>query len=116
MKILLLSQIIYILILASASFRQNGVKWDLNLLKTGWDRRRLKDFSCMQYITKIRKNSILDDIKMDILCEHIIEELRQEETNAQIEKKREKEESIYRTYLASRVKSSLLRDFLTMRY
>ena len=52
-------------------------------------------------------------------CERIlteIQEIRQAKEVKQREKEREKEDKIYRTHLAPRIKGSFVNDFLTMRY
>jgi hypothetical protein len=45
-----------------------------------------------------------------------IEALRKWEQGNRVRFEREREAAIYRKYLASRIKSSMVRDFLTLRY
>ena len=118
MKILLLTQTICMLIFVSASSRKNNIrhfKWDLNLLRSGLHRMGLNDYFCSQYIAYMKKISLKLE-EMDIRCSQHIKEHRAKEMTSKIEKDNEKERGVFRNHLAPRVKSSILRDFLTMRY
>ena len=59
------------------------------------------------------KSQMSQKDKMEDFCEKILLKKRLVE---EAKLKKEKEDKIYRTHLASRVKSSFVNDFLTMRY
>ena len=48
--------------------------------------------------------------------DEMIEFLKEEDKQRKLRVKEEKERRIYKHYLANRIKSSIVRDFLTMRY
>ena len=54
--------------------------------------------------------------KFEDICERVLEENRLAEETKQKEIKEELRKKIYRTRLASKVKSSIVTDFLTMRF
>ena len=51
-----------------------------------------------------------------VTIDEMIELLKEEDKQRKLRIKEEKERNIYKHYLANRVRSSIVRDFLTMKY
>ena len=64
----------------------------------------------MNYGTKSNIVSFYEHVR------YLKELLKEEEYKKQARLKQDKEEQVYRKYLASRIQSSIARDFLTMRF
>ena len=93
---------------------------------------RINQFNSVQALSQtcnyLLAKQPLEDIKCDrkyhknemkficTYCQIQIEQLRQEKKRQQLEMIEEQRNQIYRTHLANRVKSSILKDILTIRY
>ena len=62
------------------------------------------------------KNRFTFGQSRQVSIDEFIESLKLEDRQRKLRDKEEKERRIYKHYLANRIKSSIVRDFLTMRY
>ena len=92
--------------------------WNLMLALTHTCDNLLEKFSLEEIKCGQKSNEgINNGIKFICLnCQEQLEHLQQEKTNQQLNMIEEQRNQIYRNHLANRVKSSILRDFLAMRY
>jgi hypothetical protein len=83
-----------------------------------WFEKSLKDSDIS--LKAEEKKNLLRQLKLVINLRRAMAKKYREEMSRKMERlqqeKREKEQSIYRKYLLSRIKSSVLKDFDTLRY
>ena len=100
----------------SISFRIN--QWNVLLTLIHTCDNLLEKFSLEEIKCGQKSNEgINNGIKFICLnCQEQMEHLQQEKKSQQLNMIEEQRNQIYRNHLANRVKSSILRDFLAMRY
>ncbi len=90
----------------------NGFLTTTSFSMNDWSTNNYESFGANRFQYKFDKFQDANDLK-PITFQHFLNE-RQNQIKKKI--RREKEDRIFREYLASRSKSSFMTDFLTMRY